>query len=360
MTPARHSHATSSHAPALGRALLLLAFAGAANAHAANEAKASGVVESSTPSGAIVQGASKAEGTWAKAWRGTTVSYGHAVSAISLSRSAEPWYNPTYAHRLELTGAWSPSERWFTRVALAAAQELTVNDDYESPHELVLGDLILEGGARSLQLPLDLSLTTGVRVGLPTSKSSAAQTRLFALGPTASLSRRFELAQGLTLSYAGRFDFRFHRFTTAQSAGPQLVICSRIDSDFCLNNTDTGTRNAWGALAHGPSMSLELGARWSVSTSFQLQNQFLYRLAPEGDPRGATLDARDDPGVRFANAFNVAVSFKAARPLALAAGVTTVSSQLGLDGRYRNPFFNRLTVVSLDTVLDFEALVNTL
>lgn len=359
MTPARHSHGTSSLAPALRGALLLLAVAAATDAHAANEGKAS-EIDSPTPSGAIAHGASKAEGTWAKAWRGTTVSYGHAASAISLSRSAEPWYNPTYAHRLEFTGAWSPSERWFTRVALAAAQELTVNDDYESPHELVLGDLILEGGARSLQLPLDLTLTAGVRVGLPTSKSSAAQTRLFALGPTASLSRRFGIGQGLTLSYAGRFDFRFHRFTTAQNAGPQLVICSRIDSDFCLNNTDTGTRNAWGALAHGPSLGLELGARWSVSTSFQLQNQFLYRLAPEGDPRGATLDTRDDPGVRFANAFNLAVSFKVARPIALAAGVTTVSSQLGLDGRYRNPFFNRLTVVSLDAVLDFEALVNTL
>jgi hypothetical protein len=296
-------------------------------------------------------------------WRGSLVYYGHSVSALTLNRAAEPWYNPSYDHRLDLWGEWHFNKTWFTRLFFSLGQELTVSDDYNNAHEVVASDLLLEAGATELPLPLGLKATTTARLTLPASKTSAAQTRLFALGPSAGLSRKFEVAAGLTLTYGARFDFRFNRFTTAQNHGPRLEICSNVNTEACLNNADTGTRNAWGVLAHGPRLFFNPTEKLTLVSYFQFFNQFLYRLAPGETPlpREVNLAAEADPGVRFGNTFGLIASYAITKPLSVSVGVITGGPggvpQLGTDSRLRNPFFNRYTTFSLDAVIDVEAVI---
>lgn len=294
-------------------------------------------------------------------WRGSVIYYGHGITALTLDKAAEPLYNPTYSHHLDLWGEWHFSDHVFSRMLFSLGQEFTQSDDTTRDREIVASDLSLETGINDIALPVGgIKLASTARLTLPTSKASLAQTRLFTLGPTLALSRKFALMQGLLLVYYGRFDFRFHRYTTAETDAPELVACGLSKVDICQDYFNTGTRNAWGALVHGPRVIFSPTERLTFIGYYQFVDQFLYAPAkaePSQLPETVTASSVGDPGARYANSFGLIASYELTKVLGLSLGTSTYSAQLAPDGTYRQPFFNRNTTLSLDVVIDIDAFI---
>jgi hypothetical protein len=300
----------------------------------------------------------------ASVWRGSSVNYSHNATALTFAPGAEPLYNPTWSHRLGLFPELHLGDvvtlrgRWFL------SQEFTLSDSTSRPHEVELSDVWLDtvwGGwkepASGMRLGADLRLT------LPTSKPSLAQSRLFTLGPSVNLSRRFDVLAGLTLVYSARFTWRFNRFATRQNQGPTIAACGDVRALECLDFINTGVRNPQADVLHGPTVSFQPHPTIDVSASFLMQRAWLPALTPvpAGVAMGSTqLADGADVATRDLMLFSLSVSWQAFKNVGFSLGAWTFSSQLGEDGRYQFPLFNRNTTLYLDATLDVEGAVSSL
>lgn len=289
------------------------------------------------------------------AYRGSALSYGHQATATSFSRSAEPYYNPTWSHSLGLAPEWHFTDQLFTRAHLTLSQELTASDSTTRRNEVELSDLTLDLGVSGLTVPVaKIKIAGDFRVAFPTSRASRFATRLLAIGPALNLSRTFELRSGLTLAYAGRYSYRFHRFTTPQFDGIPNESCNRLDRE-CQVLGFGGRRNAHSEVTHGPTISFAPHERVSIAATFLLTHQFLYRL-PAAEVSVETVDV----GRRDYTSFDVSVAWQVFKPAGLTLGSSTFSPQLDPSGKRYFPLFNRNTTLYLDASFDLEAAVSGL
>ena len=303
------------------------------------------------------------------AYRGTSVSYGHAATALTFAPGAQPDYNPSESHRLGLMPEWHFTDDFFVRSRFFMSQELTPlfwgdgekADETKYKYEVELSDLWLDavyGGYKEK--------VTGIRVAgdlrftLPTSKFSQAQTRLFTVAPGVNVSKTFKVLSGLTFVYATRFTFRINRLPTSQNAGPSITNCT--DIQLCNDLVSTGRRSAWSDILHGPTVVFAPHPKLSFSATFLMQRGFLPELAPVTDPSltGSQYlqQQSDGPNTRDATAFVVGINYQPFDVVGFSLGSFTFSNQLRADGTYEFPLFNRNTVVSLDATFDLEAVIS--
>ncbi len=311
----------------------------------------------SAPSAPVaVVSATSAELKSTAPWRGSSFTYGHASTALSLDKGAQPWWNPYYAHRLELMPQWHFNDWLFARARFEIGQELTLADDTEYVREVVFSDITADVGTSGWQEPkTGIRISGDLRLTAPTSKMSWAQTKVFSVGPRLALSRSFPVMQGLSVRYEGRYTRRFHRYTTQQTEAPRLIACTDVDTLDCLNNDNTGRRNVMQDVVHGASVSFQPMEKLSFATALMFSHGFLYRLTPSDLPRANPF--ADPNVVRFSSVFSLGASYQIADALNLGAGVLTISPR-GEDGSYRQPFFNQFTTLYLDLGVDFEALLS--
>ena len=145
-------------------------------------------------------------------YRGTSVSYGHSLSAYNYSESTTAW-----VHRIGLMPEWHFNDSFAVRGRLFIVQELTLSDTTTHPHEVELWDVFLDGVWSGYKEKVTgLRVGADIRVTLPTSLQSQAASRLFTLGPSVNLSRNFNVLAGLSLSYSARL-------AAARSTGPARV-----------------------------------------------------------------------------------------------------------------------------------------
>lgn len=297
-------------------------------------------------------------------WRGSSINYSHNATALTFAPGAEPQYNPTWSHRLglfpevHLGDVVTLRGRWFL------SQELTLSDTTSTRNEVEVSDVWLDTVWSGFTEPTTrLRLGADVRVTLPTSKPSQAQSRLFTLGPSLNLSRRFNVLSGLSLIYSARFTWRFNRFATRQNQGPTIPACGDARALECLDLINTGVRNAQADVLHGPIVSFQPHPTVDVSASFLMQRAWLPALAPVPLERamGSTqLAAGTDVATRDLMLFSLSVSWQAFKNVGFSLGAWTFTSQLGEDGRYQFPLFNRNTTLYLDATLDVEGAVSSL
>lgn len=292
-------------------------------------------------------------------WRGSAVSYGHATTAISLRRDAEPLYNPIWYHQLSLRPEWHFGSQLFLRARIDLAQEFTASDVTTRRNEVEWSDLSLDVGATGWEDPFAKVKFAGtLRLIGGLSRNSAAETKIMSVGPGVSVSRKFPVLSGITVRYDARYTQRFHRFTTRQNAGPSIsAACFDPGAIECSVLSQEPVRNIRADLSHGPSLSFSPLEKVSLSAQFQMFRGWLYRLPP------SELDAQvanplPDNATRDLWGFNLGVNYQVLPELDVGIASNTYAAQLSPDSTRRSPFFNRFTTVGLDVTLDVESLVS--
>jgi len=325
----------------LGAAVLL--WGAASFAQQAPETRASGPSAASVP------------------WRGSRLFYGHAFTALSFSKAAEPQYNPYYAHRLEFLPEWHFGSSFFIRGRVELSQELTVSDTTRYVREVVFSDSFLQAGLSGIPISqLGIRIWPSLRLTLPTSKLSHARTLMAAVGPGVFVSKTFRVLSGLSVTYGARYTERLHRYTTAQNEGSTLPSCTDLRSVECLSLMQTGLRNTARDVLHGPNVALQLTPRVWMNTAFNISHAWRYGLAAAPQElASATGLAAPDNALLNATQFALEVGWAVAPGLGLTAGTSTLAMQPNpFTGQRQNPFFNRGTTLYLDFGLDIEGLVS--
>lgn len=296
------------------------------------------------------------------AWRGTSVNYSHNLGVMTLAPAAEPFYNPTWSHRLGLFPEWHFGTQLTLRGRFFISQEFTDSDFTRYRNEVELSDVWLDGvWSGFTEKHSRIHLGADLRVTLPTSKPSQAQSRILTLGPSLNVSRRFDVLSGLTLIYTARFTYRFNRFATRQNQGPTISACGDSRSLECIDFINTGVRNPQFDVLHGPVVSFAPHSKVDVSASFLMQRAWLPALAAAPvELAGSTqLGVGTDVATRDLMIFSLSVSYQAFKAVGFSLGAWTFSNQLGEDGRYQFPLFNRNTTLYLDATFDLEGAVSS-
>lgn len=302
-------------------------------------------------------GLGKAEPGEQSPYRGSSVSYGHAISV----------YNPTpetvtWSHRVSITPQWHFNDFFFVRGRLFISQELTLSDSTTYPHEFEVSDLWLDSvWTGYTEKVTGLRLAGDLRLSFPTSKYSQYATRIMTVGPSLNLSRNFNVLAGLSLSYGARFTWRFNRSATAENSGGRILCTQAAQSAECLDQS-VGNRNIQADLFHGPTVSFSPHERLNLSATFLMQRGWLTPVSsvPAQYANVPALQQNNGTNVRDYWAFSVGVTYVPVDPLALTLGAFSYTTQLGADGQYLFPLFNRSTVVSLDATIDIEATVSSI
>lgn len=309
----------------------------------------------------IATGVAEESDTASKApWRGSTLTYSHMVTPVSLVKSAMPWWNPYYAHQITLRPNWHFNDSFFAAAQLSIEQELTVADDTTRRYEVMLGDLLLEGFWTGWREPTtQIRVSAAGRLMLPTSKASRASSMVAGVAPSVTVSRGFDVLSGLSTSFLVRGTRYFNQYTTRQYESPSIIGCGDPDSPACSPFWSSGTRNVAWNLTYGPVVSLGVTDKLSFSVVALLTRSQLYALTAAKVPTSTgTVDVGSETGIneRYSSLVSVAGTWMFTPAVGVTLSAYTWASTLGLDGKYRNPFFNHLTTCSLDLTLDVERL----
>jgi len=327
----------------------------------------------------------KAEGSAANdkvPWRGSQISYGLAMSALSVTPYyIEPgaptnpdapdgvyMYNAYVGHRLGLMPEWHFNDQFYLGARFFLSQEFTKSDYTTYKNEFEASDLWLDAAWSGWKEPkTGIKMSGSLRFALPTSKQSQAVGRIMNIGPGISLSRAFPVLSGLVLGYGARFTYRFNRFQTAHMQGPSIIQCGNTSGDpDCLSIMSNGQRASQFDFFHGPSLVFIPHPRLSIYLGFYMQYAYLPPLSTtSSDPNTPVpnLTLHDDTtGPKWRNFWgaNISVSWQTWDTVGFTLGAFTFDSQLDTQGRYRFPVFNRSTVVSIDMSVDIESLIRNI
>lgn len=292
-------------------------------------------------------------------WRGSSLSYRNAATAITFDRSAELTYNPTWDMVLSLSPRYWLSDTLSLSANLDIQHELTESDYTTRANETLIGDVSLQLGAMNFaRIPgIGVDMSGAISLGLPTSLASRGDTLLFALAPSLRLSRNFDVLSGLHIGYTLRFSKRFHEYTTAAYETPRISACSVGGSMSCDSFLSTGLLNTSFMVLNNFDVSLAF-TDWVVfSTSFGIATSWIYDGIEDDRISNQPVESTDQ---RYAFIADLGLTFTPWRPLNIRAGASSIHPQLKPTDGYRAPYFNRYTAVYLDLRLDVVALVEAL
>jgi len=290
-------------------------------------------------------------------YRGSEFVYRNVFSAISLDRSADLTYNPSYAMSFSFRPSWWFTDQLYVRANLDLVRELTEADGTTYANEALLSDLVLTAGyAPVVTIPVvDIAVSADLSFQVPTSKVSQARSLALGIGPGVRLSRSFDLLFGLSVGYSLRAMPLLHQSTTAELETPLIPGCS-ASAGSCGAYLHTGVRNAQFRLQQLFYVSARLQDWLSLSATYGLWIDWLYPIDID-DPRisAQTLQPQDR---RYASVWEVEVLFEPMPALKIGIGTSTLGPQLAPDSSYYNPFYNRYTTVFVDLHLDVAGLVS--
>lgn len=290
-------------------------------------------------------------------WRGSLLSLRTEASLLTFDRGAELTYNPYVALTFDMRPRW-----WFGRIFYLAAdfsltRELTNADETTKEGETWLGDLNVGGGAsRFFTIPgAGIDLSADVRVVTPTSKLSRARTMQAALRGGLTLSRRFRLLDGLTISYLLQGTQYFHRHTTSELESPLIGGCAG-DASECDRFANTGLRNARFRLVNSGSIGMDFLPWLGLDVTAMHLLDFLYPAA-DSDPR-ISLVPQEPTDRRHALAYEVELRFTPMKSLGVGVGISALNPLQAPDSSNYRPFVNRYTMAYVEIRLFVDGLVS--
>ncbi len=305
-----------------------------------------------------------ADGTLARGdanspWRGSSISYDHVSNTVGLDKGSELTWNPYYAQSLTLAPRYWFHDSFYTGLVWAVEQELTDSDWTTQRHEMIASDLFLDlGWAGWTEKNSGVRVSGAVRLGLPVSKLSQAQTLILSVAPSVRVSRHFNVLQGLNVSWNARWTSRAFDSTTPVADTAGIRSCA-VD---CESLTNMGYLNAWGDISTGPSVAFFPIPRLTLFADMRFGEAFLYDNAEVLNPvTGEVLQGKEaEVSSRYNSYFGLGASYDVLDEVSATVSVSTPSPQLGADGERRSPFFNRFTQVGVGLSLNIDALVSRL
>jgi hypothetical protein len=296
-------------------------------------------------------------------FHGSSLSYGHSISAMTFDPAGELHYNPTWQHTLTLRPEFHfINDLFFARGLMFISQEFTQSDTTSSLHEVEFSDAWIDLGYSGWTEPnTGITVKGDVRFTLPASKLSQLKTQVMNIGPGVSLARKFPVLSGLTVSYGVRSTGHINLYQGPRTWDSTLPNCDLRDES-CASNRYTGGRNAFFDLSHGPAVSFAPIETVSIDSVFLMTRAWLYPVAPTPTAlQGSNQLGPQEvgaPAVKDLTRFMLSVSWQFTKPVGVSLTALTISPQLGDDGRYIFPLFNRYTTLYLDFSLDVEATVS--
>jgi hypothetical protein len=290
-------------------------------------------------------------------FRGSGVRYRNVASTASFDPALGQTYDPYYAMALQFHPQWWPADAVYLSGSIELAMELTESGQTTLHREALWGDLALALGAPGAwTIPgVGVDVSHELALTLPTSKASRFDTLNAAVTSAVTLSRRFDVLDGLTLQAALGGSWLSHRYTTSENAGDRYPGCSDLAqgraTSPCLN---TGVRNPWARTVGSAGVSLDIGHGLSLALGGALVHDFLH---PQGTAVRAA-GAGGGPGVRYAWGTTAEVAVAPWPGVAFALGASTQTEQLHSDPgvTFRNPVFDKnRTSVFADVRLDLAA-----
>jgi hypothetical protein len=290
------------------------------------------------------------------------------MTALTLLPDAELTYNPTIASGINIAPQVWIGDHLHFGASVAAFGEWTEADSTTYAGEVLLSDLRLSAGLANLfTMPwLGISYSANAFAALPTSKGSQAATSIGSVGASLSLSRAFQIpyTAAAGLSYQLRADRFFHRYTPGERATSVLEGRCVGATEYCGIYASTGVRNVEWSLRHRVSASISPFQWLGASVSGGISKQFLYASKFQDDvyisyqptnPTGLP-DAGAD--TRYGLSVVTALFVTPHPAVTVTVGTATNHGQLGADGRYRTPGFNRFTEIYSDVSLNIDGVAS--
>lgn len=284
-------------------------------------------------------------------WQGSAIVFRNVSTALSADRSADLTYNPYWEMSLTLAPRWQFNDIFSVSASQSFSRELTDSDWTTEDGEIVLSDFGLVGRAsRFWTIPtVDIGLSADIALTFPASKISRARTLNMALGPGLSLSRAFDVLDGLSLGYGLRTTYYWHRYTTGEYESSTITDCV-TDCEEYLN---TGVRNPEWRISNSFSASLSFASMWMLATSYAIITD---PLNDSSDTLPVSFIPLQPTDTRYRNSFDISIAVTPWDLVTFSLGANTTNSQLLADSTgYYTPFFNRFTVLYFDVAFDLGA-----
>jgi hypothetical protein len=288
-------------------------------------------------------------------FRGSRISFEQSLAHRTLRPGGELTYDPYYNLELEVAPRWWPTDGWYVSGRFSVSQEVTHSNVTTRENELWPSDTRLRTGTPELvTIPgLEVRVSAGAEAVLPTSKPSQARTLQVGAGALLGLSRRFSVLNGLTVSYNGRLQKRFHRYQTRSLETPRISGCADLDRG-CEPYAHTGQRNATARHVHLGTVSVRPVEQLSFSATGGVYVDHLY---PAADAEVSADSPIEDSSIRHTALWLLDATYRPVEWMSVTGGLRSVHPQLAPDSSYYTPIFNRYAEWRLDMSVDVPALV---
>ena len=331
--------------------LLLALCAGSALAQGDPEAEQSG---DAVDAGAEATAVADAPSSPLDRWAGSRINLLNQANVWELDRGNSLTWNPYYAVGIGIAPRFRVLDGLSVGAAISVLREVTEADVTTDDGEWWFNDLSLSVSSSGIALPgIGTRIAGGLAVFLPTSKPSQAATLLAGIRPSVSVSHRFPLLKGLSLSYSGNLRVNMHEFTTPSREAPLIPTCRGAE---CAELSHTGVRNTrW---QHGHRLGVSLGVLdWlSIGAGMGVYVSHLYDLAEVPDVGAPTVEPAHE---RYAQSADAELTVGPFRGLSVGLGISSFHPQFAPDQTRYTPFYNRFTQAYLDLRLDIAGLLSS-
>ena len=301
-------------------------------------------------------------------YRGSSFTWGHSISALTLDKSAESTYNPYYAQAFDFKPRWYLRDDLSLRARFVFEVEMTDSDSLDSAHGIYTTDLSLEANyaPKWMKIPfLDISVNPSLRIYLPTGTFSKRKSLLMTIAPGVALRRSFTLLKGkflkeIGLVYGFRFSKYLNGYETASLDSTGICGGSNIDPSqpSCVTS---GARNVSYRIVNTFGFNLKVMEKLTVGATLMVINDMLYDIEA-----GTYEVGNNNPSVALgASEINhkgslwgvFSIDYDVLPWMSLSLGTSTFYNQLANDSSYRGFFFNRYTNFTFDVTIPIDKFV---
>lgn len=301
---------------------------------------------------------------------GSIVLFDQSMTVDSFSRSSRLSYSPTYELWLSPRVYYSPIEHLKVGARFDFFRETFTNhvDETTDRNEIRVGDPWLTASYSAQAKFVNRNPLTRWAVGAvvrpPLSKNSRADGQYVALGPTASATFGFYLAgQGArwfpsgSVGLSAQYTHAFTRATTPVTFGSSFgVDRTNVAGGLTRDDQVRSSTLSGDSVLLSLSATVDIRENLTFSTSYILIDRFSY-TPPEIVFQGETVPrSPNDTRLRQLGWFIASVGWTPIRELEVSLGYYNLNNTLGLDGRYRNPFFSPEERVFLSLTANLDAL----
>jgi hypothetical protein len=307
-----------------------------------------------------------------KIYRGSLITYENIFSLRALDPGAEQSYAPYYAQNISFAPQIWLRDDMFVSARMSVEVELTDSQWTDTRREPVLSDLFFSYmWLSAYRIPVvGISISPTIRLRLPTSKISQAQSMMFSIEPGVLLSKGFKLHKGtwfssIALMYGFRVSPRFHEFETAQidqvrcsAGGGAIDVAGAPTQTACLTS---GIRNSKLRFANSFILRINVHPKIFFTASVALINDMLYESDGRTQSTEGGLDVPVDATQGNHNALvssAVVITVPLVRWLFFSAGFSSFHNQLQPNSTKFVPFFNRNINFFFDVTIPIDKFVD--